>query len=103
MPSITDIFFECTTRISIYLNGADLEERAADSVVRQVGVRRALLLIHELLVPDLPRSASLDPLPRCFSVVWPFQLVSSISLERNLFSGSNLQHYCLENSVRINY
>ena len=45
-------------------------ERAADSVVRYVVLRRALQLIEVLLVPDLARSAPLDPLrPVLFSCV----------------------------------
>ena len=62
MKSITDMFFECSSRIFTNLNRIDLVKRAANSVVRKEILRRALQLIHVLLVPDLPRCAPLDSL-----------------------------------------
>ena len=73
MKSITDMFFEGSSRI--YTNGkrVDLVERADKSVVRNEVLPRAVQLIHVLLVPDLPRSSPLDPLLpmlfRCLSLV----------------------------------
>ena len=62
MKSITDMFFDGSPRIFTNLNRIYLVERAANSVVRKEVLRRALQLIHVLLVPDLPRSAPLDSL-----------------------------------------
>ena len=50
--------------ISIYLNGIDLVERAADSVVWPIVPRKALQLIHVLLLPNFRRSPTLDSLRR---------------------------------------
>ena len=71
MESITDMFLEGSPRIFTNLNRVDLVERAANSVVWKEVLRRALQLIHVLLVPDLARCALLIPFARCFSVVCP--------------------------------
>ena len=56
------MFFEGSPRTFTNLNRVDLVERAANSVIRKEVLRRALQLIHELFVPDLPRSAPPDSL-----------------------------------------
>ena len=67
------MFFEGRLRISTYLNGVDLGERSANSVVRQVILQMALQLIERLLGSDLTGSANIDPLPQM--LLWCVALV----------------------------
>ena len=59
-----------------HLNRVDMLERAADSLVRQVLLHRALQVIHVLLVQNLAQSALLIPFVHCFSVERPLSSMS---------------------------